>query len=255
MSVNAAKSGETIPPLTFVLVHGAWHGGWCYRETAVALRAAGHTVFTPTLTGLGERSHLNRENITLETHIRDICGCIEAEELSDVILCGHSYGGLVITGVADRMASRIQRLVYLDAFVPEHGQSLISCLSQALSEEGAQAWVDGFRASAIREHGGLMAALPAEAFSVNEHKRAWVDRRCGPQPLATFETSVLLTGAGSAIKERVFILADGWDPSPFRYYAAKVCELDGWRVSKMPCGHDVMVDLPLELATELMGPS
>ncbi|WP_315837464.1 alpha/beta fold hydrolase [Bradyrhizobium prioriisuperbiae] len=250
-STEAAQGAETKSPLTFVLVHGAWHGGWCYRDVANALRAAGHTVFTPTHTGLGERSHLSSESITLETHIRDVCGCIEAEELSNVILCGHSYGGMVITGVADRMSSRIRTLVYLDAFVPEHGQSLNKCLELALSPENAKALVDGFRGSAVKGNSGLMAALPAEAFKVIEDKRAWVDRRCGPQSLATFETPVLLTGAGSAIKERVFILADGWDPSPFRYYAAKVTGLLGWRVTKMSCGHDIMVDLPLELAREL----
>jgi pimeloyl-ACP methyl ester carboxylesterase len=84
---------------TFVLVHGAWHGGWCYRHTAAALRKMGHEVFTPTHTGVGERAHRADENITLETHIRDVAGCIDAEELSDIILVGHSYGGMVITGV------------------------------------------------------------------------------------------------------------------------------------------------------------
>jgi pimeloyl-ACP methyl ester carboxylesterase len=249
---QGAKSAEAKSPLTFVLVHGAWHGGWCYRDVARALRAAGHTVFTPTHMGLGERSHLNSESITLETHIRDVCGCIEAEELSDVILCGHSYGGMVITGVADRMSSRIRTLVYLDAFIPEHEQSLNKCLELALSPENFKAFVSAFRGGAIKGNTGLMAAMSAETFKVTEDKRAWVDRRCGPQALATFETPVLLTGASSAIKERVFILADGWDPSPFRYYAAKVTGLPGWRVTKMPCGHDVMVDLPLELARELM---
>jgi len=108
----------------FVLVHGAWHGGWCYRDTAAALRAAGHEVFTPTHTGVGERFHQSAENITLETHVRDVCGCIEWEELDDVVLVGHSYGGMVISGVADRMAERVRALVFLDAFVPEHGDSL-----------------------------------------------------------------------------------------------------------------------------------
>ena len=129
---------------TFVLVHGAWHGGWCYRDTAAALRAAGHTVFTPTHSGVGERSHQSAENITLETHIRDVCGCIEWEELNDVILCGHSYGGMVITGVADRMPERIKSLVCLDAFVPEHGDSLIGLLNKALVPEIAAAFVGGF---------------------------------------------------------------------------------------------------------------
>jgi pimeloyl-ACP methyl ester carboxylesterase len=249
---DGAESAEARSPLTFLLVHGAWHGGWCYRETASALRAAGHTVFTPTLTGLGERSHLNSESITLETHIRDVCGCIDAEELSNVILCGHSYGGMVITGVADRMSSRIRTLVYLDAFIPEHEQSMNRCLEVALSPENSKAFVEGFRGSAIKGNSGLVAALPAEALRVTADKRAWVDRRCGPQALATFETPILLTGAGSAIKERFFILADGWDPNPFRFYAAKVTGLPGWRVTKMTGGHDLMVDLPLELARELM---
>ena len=252
VSSQSVKSAEARSPLTFVLVHGAWHGGWCYRDAISALRAAGHTVFTPTLTGLGERSHLNSQSITLETHIRDVCGCIDAEELSNVILCGHSYGGMVITGVADRMSSRIRTLVYLDAFIPEHGQSMNKCLELALSLENSKAFVEGFQESAMKGYSGLVSALPAEAFSVSADKRAWVDRRCGPQALATFETPILLTGGGSAIKERVFILADGWDPNPFRFYAAKVTGLPGWRVTKMTCGHDLMVDMPLELAHELM---
>src|SRR5262245_11856919 len=252
VSSDDATSTGARSPLTFVLVHGAWHGGWCYRDVADELRANGHAVFTPTLTGLGERSHLNGQNITLETHIRDVCGVIEAEELSNVVLCGHSYGGMVITGVADRMSSRIRTMVYLDAFIPEHEQSLNRYLELALSPENSKAFVEGYRGSAIKSNSGLMAAPPAEGFKVIEQKRAWVDRRCGPQALATFETPVLLTGAGSAIKERVFILAEAWDPSPFRYYAAKVAGLPGWRVTRMPCGHDVMVDLPHELARELM---
>jgi pimeloyl-ACP methyl ester carboxylesterase len=252
VSSGGATSATAKSPLTFVLVHGAWHGGWCYRDVANELRANGHTVFTPTLTGLGERVHLNGQNITLETHIRDICGVIEAEELSDVILCGHSYGGMIITGVADRMNSRIRTMVYLDAFVPEHEQSLNRCLELALSPENSKAFIEGFRGSAVKGNSGLMAPAPAEGFKVIEQKRAWVDRRCVPQALATFETPILLTGAGSSVKERVFILAEGWDPSPFRYYAAKVAGLPGWRVTKVPCGHDVMVDIPSELTRELL---
>jgi pimeloyl-ACP methyl ester carboxylesterase len=236
----------------YVLVHGAWHGGWCYRETARALRGAGHDVFTPTHTGLGERAHQGGENVTLETHIRDVCGCIEAEELSGVILCGHSYGGMVITGVADRLPKQIKTLVYLDAFLPEHGQSLNSLLPLALPPEAADAFRAGFYASALENHCGLAAPKPAEVFGVKPENRAWVDRRCIPQPLATFEMPVLLTGAGAAVEERVYLLADGWDPSPFRYFAARVEGKPGWRLIRMPCGHDVMVDMPGELAKELL---
>ena len=109
----------------FVLVHGAWIGGWCWRPNAQALRKAGHEVFTPTLTGLGERSHLMNPGINLDTHIADIVNVFKHEELSDVVLVGHSYGGMVVTGVADALADKIRSLVYLDAFVPESGQALV----------------------------------------------------------------------------------------------------------------------------------
>lgn len=236
----------------FVLVHGAWHGGWCWRDTAAALRAAGHQVFTPTHTGVGERSHQSAENITLETHIRDVCGCIEWEELNDVILVGHSYGGMVITGVADRMADRIKSLVYLDAFVPEHGDSLIGLLPKALAPEVSAQFVGAFRGTALDGHSGKMQPIPAEMFNISAANRAWVDRRCVPQALATFEMPLLLTGDHAKVAQRLYILADGWDPSPFRYFAGKLQGAAGWRVTKMPCSHDVMVDMPKELAAELV---
>ena len=235
----------------FVLVHGAWHGGWCYRETAAALRAAGHTVFTPTHTGVGERFHQSAENITLETHIRDVCGCIEWEELRDVIVVGHSYGGMVITGVADRMSERIRSLVYLDAFIPGHGDSLIGLLSKALVPEVAAQFIGAFRGTALQDHSGLMQPIPAEMFNIAQANRERVDRLCRPQALATFEVPLLLTGGGDKIANRLYILADGWDPSPFRYFAANCEKAAGWRVVKLPCSHDVMVDMPKELAAEL----
>jgi len=237
---------------TFVLVHGAWHGGWCYRETARALRAAGHEVFTPTHTGMGERAHQGSEHITLETHIRDVCGCIEAEELSSVVLCGHSYGGMVITGVADCLPSRIKALVYLDAFLPENGQSVTDLLPLALPAEVAAGFLGAFRGSALEGRSGLMSPIPAEGFNVRADNRDWVDRRCVPQALATFEMPILLTGAGAAVAQRLYILADGWDPSPFRHFAARLEGQPGWRVTSLPSSHDVMVDMPLELAAELM---
>ena len=237
---------------TFVLVHGAWHGGWCYRDTAQALRAAGHLVHTPTHSGVGERAHQSAENITLETHIRDVCGVIDAEELADVILCGHSYGGMVITGVADRLPGRIRALVYLDAFVPEHGQSLNALLRIALPPEVAAVFLGSFHTTALENHSGLMAPIPAEMFGIKPENRAWVDRRCVGQPLATFEMPLLLTGAGAAVTNRLYILADAWDPSPFRHFAAKLEGQPGWRVTQLPSSHDVMVDMPQELAAELM---
>jgi pimeloyl-ACP methyl ester carboxylesterase len=182
----------------FVLVHGAWHGGWCYRDTANELRGRGHVVITPTLTGVGERFHASSEAITLETHIRDVVGCIEAEELDEVVLCGHSYGGMVITGVADRMAEHIKTLVYLDAFVPEHGDSCHGLLPKAMAPEAAQQFLEGIRGVAREQHSGMVAPLSAEMFGVTPERRDWVNRRCVPQALATFEMPILLSGRADA---------------------------------------------------------
>ena len=133
---------------TFLLVHGGWAGGWHWREVASLLRAAGHEVFTPTLTGLGERVHLASPDVGLDTHIQDILMVLEYEELRDVILIGYSYSGMVITGVAERAADRLAHLVYLDAYVPRDGESLLDMLgpdAAAFIEQAAQAYGDGWR--------------------------------------------------------------------------------------------------------------
>ncbi len=110
---------------TYVLVHGGGHGGWCYQRVAPILRAHGHEVYTPTLTGLGERAHLLDDRVDLERHVTDVAAVLQFEDLHDVILVGHSYGGMVITGAADRAAERVGRLVYLDAATPRNGESLV----------------------------------------------------------------------------------------------------------------------------------
>ena len=114
---------------TYVLVHGAWHGGWCWRRVVRDLMALGSEVYAPTLTGLGERAHLASLEVGLETHIRDVLGVLEAEDLADVVLVAHSYAGIVCSAVADRASKRIARLVYLDAVVPQDGQCLYDCAS------------------------------------------------------------------------------------------------------------------------------
>ncbi len=232
-----------------VLVHGAWHGGWCWRDVARELRAQGHVVATPTHTGVGERAHQSSEAITLETHIRDVIGCIEAEELDDIVLCGHSYGGMVITGVADRLGARVRTLVYLDAFVPQNGDSLNRLLDDALEPEVAAQFLGAFRGTAAADHCGLMQPIPAAMFNIAQENQAWVDRRCVPQALATFEMPLLLSDGGlERVKERIYVLADGWDPSPFRHFAKRYDGAEGWRIEKIDCSHDVMVDRPKELS-------
>src|ERR1700751_3053516 len=117
---------------TFVLVHGAWHGGWCWRRVSDLLEAKGHKVFTPTLTGLGERSHLLRAGINVSTHATDVVNLMKWERLSNVVLCGHSYGGRVGSRVAEQMAAAIDSIVFLDAFVPENGDSMFDITSDAV---------------------------------------------------------------------------------------------------------------------------
>src|SRR5205823_2243207 len=128
-SVARARGGRAMA--TFVLVHGGFHGGWCWRKVAPLLRSAGHEVYTPTLTGLGERAHLLGPGITLETHAQDVLGVLTHEELSDVILVGHSMAGTVITVVVDTAPERLAHLVYLDASVPRDGESDLDCQSEA----------------------------------------------------------------------------------------------------------------------------
>ena len=169
---------------TFVLVHGAWHGGWCWQRVADRLRGAGHAVFTPTLTGLGERSHLLSAGIDLTTHITDVINVIKWEGLTDVVLCGHSYGGFVISGVAEQMTPAIRSIVFLDAFVPRNGESVQDLTAPAVKDSIAAALQRGDIAISPRA---------AEAFGVNAADRAWVDRLCVGQPIATFTGKIALT--------------------------------------------------------------
>jgi pimeloyl-ACP methyl ester carboxylesterase len=228
---------------TFVLVHGAWHGGWCYKRVARLLRQAGHEVYTPTLTGLGERAHLMSRSIDLGTHIQDIVGVIRCEELSDVVLCGHSYGGMVIAGVAEQIAGTICSLVYLDAFVPENGKSLFDYLP---AEQSA-----GMRADAAQNGEGYkVTPIPAAAFAVNAKDAAWVDAMCVKQPLATFEQRLIISGR--QVRKRTYVLAAGWGPSPFQQFGTRLKDDRSWQYVSMACGHDVMVDRPQELADVLI---
>src|SRR3984885_1259783 len=172
-------------PYTFVLVHGAWHGGWCWRRVSDRLHAAGHDVFSPTLTGLGERSHLLRAGIDLKTHIADVVNVMKWERLTDVVLCGHSYGGFVVSGVAEQMASALGSIVFLDAFVPRAGEAALD-----ITSPGARALI---RAALQRGDIGVPPRSAAD-FLVNAADRAWVDRLCVPQPIATLTDKSVLTG-------------------------------------------------------------
>lgn len=227
----------------FVLVHGAWHGGWCWRRVADRLRGLGHTVFTPTLTGLGERAHLLSAGVGLETHIADVVNVLSWEGLGEVVLCGHSYGGFVISGVAEKMAAAIRSIVFLDAFVPRNGESVFALTSPAVKEAilGAQA------------RGDLgIPPRPAEAFGVNPADRNWVDRLCVPQPLATMTDAIALTGAVERIARKTYIRARSYANPGFDRALATLRAAPSWRTLEVPSGHDVMIDAPDELAQILL---
>jgi len=221
---------------TYVLVHGAWHGSWCWKRVRKRLRDAAHQVFTPTLTGLGERSHLNSAAVSLSTHIADVFNLLRWEDLSDVILCGHSYGGNVITGVADRIPERIRTLVYLEAFVPEDGE----CLFDLHAPEHAQHMC--LQAQTAGD-GWNVPPIPAERFNVNLRDAAWVNAQCTPQSIASFEEQIRLNRVPSQAHDATHILATGWDNSPFRD-AHERAKWKKWRTRTVNCGCEVMIDLP-----------
>jgi len=226
-------------PHTFVLVHGAWHGGWCWRRVADRLTARGHTVFTPTLTGLGERSHLLTKGIDVSTHATDVVNLFKYERLHDAVLCGHSYGGLVISSVAEKIAPSISSIVFLDAFLPDNGDSMMDLTGQAV--------IDAARAA---EKAGALGVPPrkAEAFAVNEKDRAWVDSLTGLQPLGCFFEKLKLTGARDRIPRKAYIRAADYPNPGFDKALARVKSDPAWRTYGVPCGHDVMVDMPERLA-------
>jgi pimeloyl-ACP methyl ester carboxylesterase len=240
-SIGAQSAGDRVKPeAAIVLVHGAWHGGWCYRRVADLLRGAGHRVYTPTLTGLGERSHLLTPSVNLTTHIADITNMIRWEDLRQIILVGHSYGGIVVTGVADEMADRISALVYLDAFLPTAGKSFHDIVPAELAEAQVH--------SASASNGQSVPPIPAAAFNVNEADRTWADSLFTPHPLRTLTQPIELSGNHARIAYKSYVLATK-NPIPlFQDFARSMRNDPACNSYELPCGHDVMIDLPMETA-------
>lgn len=224
---------------TFVLVHGAWRAGWCYRRVADILRSRGHTVYTPTLTGLGPTSHQLSGAISLTTHIRDIVGLIEWEELHQVVLVGHSYGGIPITGTADLIPDKIASLVYLDAFVPENNQCLLDMVPP---EEALK-----FCLSAASNGGFGITPLSLDYFNVNAGDRAWVEKLTTLQPLGTFTQRLQLTGAHTRVRKKTYVTATDYE-TPFGKFTQKFAADPAWISRSIDCGHDLMLDRPQETA-------
>ncbi len=228
---------------TFVLVHGSYCGGWVWKKLAPLLRAAGHQVYTPTLTGLSDRSHLLHCGVDLSTHITDVTNLVVYEDLADVILVGNSYGGMVITGVAATVPERLKLLVYLDAYVPEDGQS------------EADLWPPERKAVAEETTAqGLAQPPPLAVFGVNDPELLdWLEERVSPQPVSTYSQPVPPGNAESEALSRVFIYCTG-NPTTavvFGPFAAKAKD-KGWDVHEIAAGHLAMLTAPRELSGLLL---
>jgi pimeloyl-ACP methyl ester carboxylesterase len=228
---------------TFVLVHGTWHGGWCWRRVVDALERKGHKVYAESLTGLGDRSHLLTKDVNLTTHVNDVVNLVKWDDLKDIVLVGHSSAGFVITQAAEQIGPSVASIVYLDAFIPQPGDNLIS-----LANPGPRKALEDAVA-----RGDLVAKpVPAAAFKVNEKDRPWIDAKCTPHPLAAVAEKVTAAGAHEKIARKTYIRATGFDSPVFDQTLAKLKTMPGWTTYEVPSGHDVMVDMPERLVEILL---
>jgi pimeloyl-ACP methyl ester carboxylesterase len=241
--------------MNVVLVPRTHCGGWVWKRLVPHLRAAGHAVYTPTLTGLGDRVHLSCGGIDLELHIQDVVNVLRYEDLYQVVLVGWGYGGMVITGVADRDPERVSRLVYLNAFVPRNGQS-VEHLSPG-------AWYD-----VIREEQVLARGTAAEGFYrspdqqvyrdliLDAELRAWLTARMTPQPLGTFEQPLRLAGSALRNIPRSYIHCRVGDAGPMAAHVEQIAEwfaaMPGWEYLERPLTHFAPVTMPAETAQALL---
>jgi pimeloyl-ACP methyl ester carboxylesterase len=224
---------------TFVLVHGGWAGSVVWRQLVPRLRKAGHEVHAPTLTGIGERKHLLSREINLDTHIQDVIGVIDEEDLEDIILVGHSYGGMVISGVADRVPEKVASLVYLDAFVPENGQSLFDLL------------LPDRRHTTVPGEDWLVPPRTAAEFGLKRPEviKLW-EAKSAPHPLATLNQPLRLTDGIGRIKQKMYILAT--DPARFTRFYDKLKNDPVWTMHTLPCTHFIPLEMPDELTAILL---
>jgi pimeloyl-ACP methyl ester carboxylesterase len=229
LAMETDRCGRVTDPATFVLVPGAWCGGWVYDQVAEILRRRGHRVFALTLTGMGERVHLTSADIALDTHITDITNAIKYEELSGIVLAGHSYGGVPMTGAADRIADKISSIVYLDAVIPKDGQTP----PEALGDRGPVE---------PPPPGTLAFPMPApmmDMFGIPEDQR-W---RYTTSPTSGGQDPIRLTGAWKSIPKKTFLWASKND-LPTRASYERVKDDPEWRAVEIAVRHMMMIDDP-----------
>lgn len=223
-----------------VLVHGAWHGGWCWRDFAQLMRSRGHDVYTPTMTGLGERAHLMSGMIDLDTHITDIVNVFRWEDIEDAVLVLHSYAGWPGSGAVEKITERLHALVYLDAFVPEDGQSNL-----AMQTPERMKIIN----DALARHDVSRPVPKAEDFAIADPEHvAWVNAKMTPQPLGVTFSTIRLTGARDRVPVKAYIRGSGHANPGFDSFLHKYEKNPAWRTWNLPCGHHVMLDAPDLLA-------
>jgi len=229
---------------TFVLVHGSYHGGWCWRRVADILEACGHKVFAQSLTGLGDRSHLLSKDINLETHIADIANLVRWEDLRNTCLVAHSYAGFPASGALEQIHDRVASIVWLDAFLPEDGQKQIDTASAYGRDSMLKALAKG--------EFSINPPAPS-AFSVSEKDYAWLGSKMTPHPIGTATQPIRLTGKLQTIAKKTFIRVPRYSQPAFDT-ALAACRADkSWQtLVNRDSGHDVMVDQPAWLADILM---
>lgn len=226
---------------TYVLVHGAGHGGWCWRRVAQRLRAAGHEVLTPTLTGVGERAHLLSPQVDLDTHIADVIGVLESEDLRDVILAGHSYGGVVITGVADRAPERLAQLVFLDAIIPGDSCAAVDVFPQFVVDE-------------VREVNGVELGLWPDARRYGLVAAAdidWAQPKLTPHPWRSLTQRLRLKDE-AALRRIPRTIINCSERIRTQEGAWRERLLDAERVWEIDAGHDLMITEPAAVAGMLL---
>jgi pimeloyl-ACP methyl ester carboxylesterase len=230
---------------TAVLVHGAHHGGWCWRRVTDLLQPAGWRVYAPSLTGAGDRAHLLSAGVTLQTRIQDITALIEIENLQDVVLCGHSAGGMVITGVADRLPGRIAHLVYLDAVVPRDGQSLFDVIDgpegmPEMSRQRARAHGDGWRLP--REF-----ATAAGFGLTSPDDQAWVDRLLTDDSALIMDQRLSLGAGLASVPAKTYVRAERFEVAFNERLFREFADNPAWTAHGWDVGHEVMIEAPVQV--------
>lgn len=229
---------------TYVLVHGAWHGGWCWKPVRERLEAQGHRVITPSLTGLADRSHLMSDRIVLQTHIDDIVNLYRWEDLSNVVLVAHSYGGWPVSGALESVHDRTAAVVFVDAFVPENGQAGRDLTSPRIRQILDESLAKG------------EAARPAPDASVfnlsNPKDVAWVNERMTAQPNGVAVAPIQLQGGREKVARKIYVRGTRYPNASFDAYLAAARQAPGWQAHALECGHHVMLDQPERLTAILL---